>query len=74
MTNLMLTSRCNLNCDFCFAVDIMGGNTELDVSFKIFQEYIDHLDRSGWSRLDCWVVNQHSIQSFPASWTMHFAG
>jgi sulfatase maturation enzyme AslB (radical SAM superfamily) len=47
MTNLMLTSRCNLNCDFCFAVDIMGGNTELDVSFKTFQKYIDHLDHSG---------------------------
>lgn len=49
MTNLMLTSRCNLNCDFCFAVDIMSGTTKAgsEVSFETFQKYIDHLDRSG---------------------------
>ena len=47
MTNLMLTSRCNLSCDFCFAIDIMGGNSGLDISFNTFQKYVDHLDRSG---------------------------
>jgi radical SAM protein with 4Fe4S-binding SPASM domain len=49
MTNLMLTSRCNLNCDFCFALDIMGGTSEtsLEVSFDTFRQYIDYLDRIG---------------------------
>jgi len=49
MTNLMLTSRCNLDCDFCFAIDIMGSasKTGLEVSFDVFQKYIDYLDRSG---------------------------
>ena len=51
MTNLMLTSRCNLNCDFCFAIDIMGRNSGLDVSFSTFQKYVDHLDRSGFGQV-----------------------
>lgn len=49
MANLMLTSRCNLDCNFCFALDIMGetSKTVPDVSFDTFRAYIDLLDRSG---------------------------
>lgn len=49
MPNLMLTDRCNLKCDFCFAVETMSGTTTANsnVPFDVFRAYIDFLDRSG---------------------------
>ncbi|HLO30576.1 MAG TPA: radical SAM protein [Anaerolineales bacterium] len=49
MANLILTHRCTLKCDYCFALDFVrqattGGS---EVSFDVFEAYIDFLDRSG---------------------------
>ena len=49
MANLILTHRCTLRCDYCFAADFLQNETVggYDVSFDIFEAYIDFLDRSG---------------------------
>jgi radical SAM protein with 4Fe4S-binding SPASM domain len=49
MANLMLTHRCTLKCDYCFAIDFLRNATigDSDVSFDTFKAYIDFLDRSG---------------------------
>jgi radical SAM protein with 4Fe4S-binding SPASM domain len=49
MANLILTHRCTLKCDYCFAADFLQNETisGYDVSFDVFEAYIDFLDRSG---------------------------
>ncbi|NUQ84991.1 MAG: radical SAM protein [Anaerolineales bacterium] len=49
MPNLMLTNRCNIKCDFCFAVDMLPEtpSASSNASFGVFQAYIDLLDRAG---------------------------
>ena len=45
----MLTRRCTLHCDYCFASSFLRSEStgNSDVSFDIFEAYIDFLDRSG---------------------------
>jgi sulfatase maturation enzyme AslB (radical SAM superfamily) len=49
MANLMLTHRCTLQCDYCFAVVLSRDTsiTDSDVSLDTFQSYIDFLDHAG---------------------------
>jgi radical SAM protein with 4Fe4S-binding SPASM domain len=49
MANLMLTHRCTLQCDYCFAAVLSRDPsiTDSDVSFDTFQAYIDFLDHAG---------------------------
>jgi radical SAM protein with 4Fe4S-binding SPASM domain len=49
MANLMLTHKCTLKCNFCFALDLppQKATSESNVSPEAFEAYVDFLDRSG---------------------------
>ena len=42
MPNIMITQRCNLNCEYCFANDFVNVNSsDTDISVKDFRRILD---------------------------------
>ena len=47
MANLVITSVCNLHCDYCFARDSLGETEDgAFISLKTFEDRLDFLERS----------------------------
>jgi MoaA/NifB/PqqE/SkfB family radical SAM enzyme len=47
MANVLLTTKCNLNCPYCFAQERLGGGRKLAMSMSDVEKVIDFLNRSG---------------------------
>lgn len=47
MANVLLTTKCNLSCPYCFAQERLGDNHKLTMSISDVEKVIDFLKRSG---------------------------
>jgi sulfatase maturation enzyme AslB (radical SAM superfamily) len=47
MANILLTTRCNLNCPYCFAQERLGDDHKLAMSISNVEKVIAFLNRSG---------------------------
>lgn len=48
MPNIMITQRCNLNCEYCFANDFVNKNSsDTDISIKDFRRILDFIIGDG---------------------------
>ena len=47
MPNFMITTACNLRCDYCFAMDLMASNPAVkNMSLETFKSIMDWVDKS----------------------------
>ncbi len=53
MANLMLTTRCNFDCDYCFGKEMIGkGHAQQTMSMPLFNTILDWFERAQMSHLD----------------------
>ena len=67
MANVLLTTKCNLSCPYCFAQERLGDDHKLAMSISNVEKVIEFLKRRAILSSAPWAESQPCIPNFRAS-------